>query len=798
MKTHYLKCLIICGTVVHFAADAAAQITPGLLESRYSGRYAANPNNVPDPTSVDHRVVPAPYGANAWGDLDDPNNPYLDNNQTGDVNYTVPGSDGWPPEYGGWSHNTTFRYTGYIHIPEGSNTVTFVSQFNNAKCLFIDDVIVYQNDTWNGLGSATVYLATGWHKFDLRNDLTSGDFGPHSPWVGWTWHPDKYGFAIDWNGSPTSQPANFVFPIDPGDGSLFSATRPPGLVNFYTPAATQIDQSSATFSVSLATDAYDSGTLWLCYGSGIPPVFTTNGWEFAPVAWSGGKIMHTDNDPQTYAFPVSGLSSDTEYHYMFAFESDAKPGVFHYMPTTAKFSTSDPGLPGVYIYGAQINATLDWDVPGVWVPLNGSARTVPGIAGDTVTPAANAANPGTVSPRQLEYRHHNLANDITLGTIVTGFGGRIEWWEYNSFAVWRPTTASGPVTITLDASPARAYSRIQLGASRRFFIGNEIISADTTLRLTQPLTVHKGSYNDTDFYLNALVTGGTEQEPFPITIVATDGNEGLRVAPRNPGNDFVGDIILVSTWPRVALHIGAAMEDNLPGHNSGMNSWGPNDGYMGHPSNRIIMTHPSCRLAIEAYGANDDFPLNRTVIGNGMVRASKMPWWSREEEDSRHNLNLGPRCVLSPGFDAADVPVINAGISTIAFQNQWNWNPPPPVAAGVGTLTLRGTNLNMDSDTRVVIRVAVADDVPVNDRLVLQFSGTINFAGVLDVAQFDPEVRIPAGTEWTVMTTTAPTAFTGKFKNAIGYSVVYETDGSGALEAVKLVKLSMATLIIVK
>lgn len=300
--------------------------------------------------------------------------------------------------------------------------------------------------------------------------------------------------------------------------------------------------------------------------------------------------------------------------------------------------------------------------------------------------------------------------------------------------------------------------------------------------------------------MNAHITGGTENEPCSITISATAGDTFYRFSPRNINNDFVGDIILHSTWMRCGLHLGAALESNLPGNNNGYNSWDPKDEFLGDPANRIIMTHPSCRLAIHNANANGGFVINRTILGTGMIRASQMPWWNANEEDAsngRHNLYFGSRCVLSPGFNAADLPLINAGLASIGIFDQWNPRPVPPVVEGVGVLTLRGANLNMDSATRVILNVT--PDSGVNDSIALQFDGAVNFnRAVLEIVE---QGHIRVGTTWTIFTTAefVPT-LDGTFKTPLGYKVDYNNASGipGKLTSITLTKLSPGTLIIVK
>ncbi len=306
---------LLCGTALFLATSAVAQLTPGLYESRYSGNVVSGGGAYPAPTNT--RIVRAPYAANSHGLY-----------ATGDRYSAM--EDGvavWPPPseyYPGFQNgvNVGFRYTGYINIPEGSNTVTFLCVFTSGKRLFIDGEQLYwvPMSDWNGVGFKTVTLTTGWHAFDAVFD----DNGQNGWGIEWNSPATLLGFGIDWEGrglreTGANRALYYTFPVDPGDGSLFSCTMPPDMMMLSSPAVSAINAASATVSVSLMLAPDLEGTLWVCHGT-TDPGATTNGWT-RPLQ-SIANITHANTETKKYTFDLNGLELGEEYYYRFAFIAD--------------------------------------------------------------------------------------------------------------------------------------------------------------------------------------------------------------------------------------------------------------------------------------------------------------------------------------------------------------------------------------------------------------------------------------------------------------------------------------------
>ncbi len=654
--------------------------------------------------------------------------------------------------------------------------------------------------TVRNMTSATVTVPVSMNAGDMGTlYLCYGTSNPGVTTNGWTHpmlsiagvtHDDETAVSHSFNlsGLMLGQTYHYLFVFVADNGAVNYAPGPANFttcVNIESRAATRVGETTARLPVNIVAVPDMPGTL--C-------VFYNEGGTFAQAAAT--RVDWTESIAAgVLNFGISGLTLGHTYAYRHAYDIAGGDLVFANGERT--FTTVDETLPATFIYGNPPNGgPVDWNAPGAWSNLYGGVREVPGYAGDIIQPVENVsiwANGGS----GYYGRNHTLTNDITLGAIYSGIPGR-NWDGNHNMSIVRAPDVEGSVAITLNAGNTQNYSRIQLGGSEYFRIGDEN-PARMTLRLTQPLVVHKNGSGKGFCLMYAAITGGTLEAPLPITVSATGGESFFRFFPRNPNNDFVGDIILNSTWLSTSFFLGGAAEDHLPGNVSGYSIWNPNDAFMGHPSNRIIMTNPSCRLAIYNANANNGFILNRTILGTGMIRASQFGWWGElSEETEFQNLNLGSRCVLSPGHHAPDIDMINAGIRSVGAYDYWNTQPHPPlVSTGFGTLALRGANLNMDPATRVLLHVAA--DGSGNDALSLQLVGVINFNNAcLEIEPFNEGEHIPSGTSWTILTTEAPAAFTGKFTRPSRINLVYNTDDDGKLLSITATQLSGASLLLVR
>lgn len=133
--------------------------------------------------------------------------------------------------------NTTLIYTGQVNLAvlgDESGAVTFVEQNDDKTRMYLNGAQILSDDSWNNAVSATYTPSdgAGWYDFEIRVSnggsgygfnqqqlITSGD----SHWNRATSDPLAIagGFGVA-AGTVTGENADdYIFPIDPGDGSVF-------------------------------------------------------------------------------------------------------------------------------------------------------------------------------------------------------------------------------------------------------------------------------------------------------------------------------------------------------------------------------------------------------------------------------------------------------------------------------------------------------------------------------------------------------------------------------------------------
>ena len=110
----------------------------------------------------------------------------------------------------GWTENTTWLYTGEIHLDGG--TYVFAEHFDDSVLLCIDGQVVL-NDSQSSISTnSSLTLPAGWHSIELRLGNTGGAAGPverRLAGLGVAWK--KQGDA-DWN--PLADTGDGEFPAD--------------------------------------------------------------------------------------------------------------------------------------------------------------------------------------------------------------------------------------------------------------------------------------------------------------------------------------------------------------------------------------------------------------------------------------------------------------------------------------------------------------------------------------------------------------------------------------------------------
>ena len=718
MNASRIPSVLLCGTIAVSAANINA--APGLWEARYNTDHV-NKNSYTTVTNTHGRVVLGPYAANAWG-----------SDTTGfDINYTVP--DIWPPDaslYPGWQNSTTFYYAGYIRIPEGSNTVTFAASFDDSKLLLIDGGEVIQRNTiWNAAPHGTVTLATGWHKFDLWLDNGGGGFGPPENGSQSTqWHPARIGFGIDWAGNDNNNSANFVFPVDPNDGSLFQSDPPEGYATVKSNPALQTAIDAITLPATITLFDASEFTLRVYYGLTNETIHTSQ-WMHS----SDAPAAVTSNGTYGVDFLISAIEPDTTYHYRHALvNNDTGEIVLAPASLTFTFSPAENNLPSRFGWLDAAFPVL-WS-QSQWENLDQRFRTIPGVAGDTLV---------------MQYWNRNgeykLDQDLTIGRIL--FGHNDNPGNDNYLRIIPAENAD--VTLTFDpgslnpAIPAIDYKRLGKPA-----IGSPTIALHDklTIHLEAPFHIHKTGGNDSNFYIHAPITGGTTSAPTPIHFVTTSNN-GMRYILCNTNNTFVGDIYVqgVAEWSP-SLYIG------FHGWNIGENFYPVAvDSIFGDPQNKIILRNRAA-LNLES-GSGTMFA--RNLLGSG--------WMVSQNNNGNYSWNGN-----------APKPLLFTDASMLS----------PGEGDGFGTLKIFASELTFDPAASVRLKVNPTQSDTFQFTLRYNNDGSALVPGVLNLNRvpitFVSDERIPAGTRWEIgLCEYAGTTVNGRFTSATPLFVITAEEENG-------------------
>ncbi len=777
---------LFCGSAMLLATNTFAQITPGLVEWRYGGRNVEWPDWAPG--TVEERIVPAPYAANAWG-----------SDTTGfDVNYTVPGY--WPPEWpgynrainGGWGNDMTFRYFGYINIPEGSNTVTFASSFDDGKRLYIDDISVMYNKEWNWTASATLTLSTGWHKFELRIDNGDGGFGP--PGGDSLWHPDRIGFGIDWNGGPASNPGNFVFPVNTAEHTIFSTTAPLDRVVVGMSDAIQIGSTMATIPCTLQINASNPGSLRVYYGI-LDGGATAGQWahETPPMAVT---------DSGDFALSLAGLLFNTDYYFRAAFISNS--GVTNFASQTFTFKTGvtvlaspayrdsgamfftanlpvappESGVLCVFYDTSDKSANNDWalraDYTGAisagdhemtvatlaadqtyWYRYafisdigshtNYSANVFSVLNADVNIPCdfawreLNNADIALENPRawrNLANLPHTIPGTIVGDTISMRDGsnrGRTFWLNadaslaaiYVGHNDWHDGNWHTFTTSTASTLNLQTTNPAEPFLLDYLCFGGVTFANNLRLQIPQPALFRKSEAHETHLVFAGPVSGNPGTLTFDS---AYNDYSKFFVYMQNAASDFTGDIHLIArAGGQVRFYCG-------------YDRWGDkvyaDDAFLGNPANAVFFETPNTSFTIyknNNIGKPREFILNRTFHGIGQIKCVEMDGWHNAWNDWPHPLDIGPNAKFYPGT---------------------------PDAAG--TLELWTNDLTIDPGATFAVRVSPTPNVSdsmlfslrttSNNNNVNSSGATLNLAGRVVLTPFDPGAAIHSGTTWTIAT----------------------------------------------
>jgi autotransporter-associated beta strand protein len=125
----------------------------------------------------------------------------------------------YPPVWNGttWPTNTTIGYNGYVYNNSGTNvTWTFAANCDDNSKVYVDGVNIIST-TGNAVQQFTMTLTPGAHLLDVRLYNNGGNGGAN-----YTAYSSGSSFVIDPLGRGTTITANYLIPVDPGNGSLFT------------------------------------------------------------------------------------------------------------------------------------------------------------------------------------------------------------------------------------------------------------------------------------------------------------------------------------------------------------------------------------------------------------------------------------------------------------------------------------------------------------------------------------------------------------------------------------------------
>ncbi|HEV8606105.1 MAG TPA: PA14 domain-containing protein [Tepidisphaeraceae bacterium] len=138
------------------------------------------------------------------------------------ANFPAVNTDPGPRD--GWENNSTYIYSGKIFVSDngtigdGLGQISFAENFDDNVLIRVDGVTKLRNTAWDiPTGTGTLTLPTGWHDVDLRVGQGGGGVGA-SGTAAW---PVDFGLVFDPQGRGTINPADYILPVDSGDGSLF-------------------------------------------------------------------------------------------------------------------------------------------------------------------------------------------------------------------------------------------------------------------------------------------------------------------------------------------------------------------------------------------------------------------------------------------------------------------------------------------------------------------------------------------------------------------------------------------------
>ncbi len=541
---------------------------PGLQEGWLNGAFDTTD---PFSSSILQSVQLSPRAANwAYGNGAVIAPPIVLATSTG--NYTTASNGTLPPgTVPNFPNNTTAIYSGYMYLP--ANQVLFYKNFDDSMLLTIAGSQVINNGAWNQFVTAnyTAPNGAGWYSFELRLGQGGGGVGPNL-----AGYPT--GFGYDMNGSGGTVASNYVFPVDPGNATLFTYSEP-GTANYSNPLNVTspstlnitglVDFASLSLSSTLhvssggpaplltitgATSIAGSATLNVDSGVNVILPSLTNGGGATLIAAGSGSVILTGMNMNSFTGGRFQANGSTLVAVGQSYPNGANEAlgsapitlnngtlVLSLAATTASVPVFDmvagnavtlAGSGGSIIAAADptgtvsvSGGTIDLAASGVFSVAAGQKLNLGTSNGYTllIDPALKFSNSGTISggPGSVALMPVNLT--ASAGTLSAASGGTLTMGGLVTSGTYSPA-ATGTVVLS------GTYSGVL--ANLKPLAGGFLVINDNTTSGT--LTVANGAY---------VASGASSFGPATLSL---DGGT-LAATAALTGSNAVGNLLVSTT-----------------------------------------------------------------------------------------------------------------------------------------------------------------------------------------------------------------------------------------------------------
>ncbi len=347
-------------------------------------------------------------------------------------------------------------------------------------------------------------------------------------------------------------------------------------------------------------------------------------------AWEMCDTNDMPNITGAYAHTTEQLLTvDTTYYCRFAI-ADGSDITFSEMSHSFTTHPVDQSLTFRYIGGPY--ATNVWTDAAQWQNLAHLYREYPNYPGDIVE-----VLPGNKNHDYTEL----LEQDAVFGHLVYGHSDSAT--ELGGYLRINNANTEQPATLTLDSGTTGQPATIVGYSASGICFGTAEQADQLTLNLASPLNITKTTPNRFLCRIDALLTGGTRENPAPITCnVDPLKTAVLHLYLGNPHNSFIGNIIAdgaVDGAMGAFIYCGRTFAAN--------DIVSANDGVFGHSSNEIILRNGAVLALIGASGDGSYLPIKRTIRGSGSI-FRVVQGENQANTDSLH-ATLADSALIAPG-----------------------------------------------------------------------------------------------------------------------------------------------------